>query len=83
MTFVLLGKGQVLECNNPRLPYIPIRPGVVPEGSIWGGSPMAVPWVVSGNETCGSNIVYDLLDGCGWVHGVIRGPVDHRPSIPI
>ena len=29
---------------------MPIRPGVVPEGSVWGGSPMAVPrsvWVIS------------------------------------
>ena len=24
------------------------RPGVVEQGSVWGGSPMAVPWVVSG-----------------------------------
>ena len=27
---------------------LPIRPGVVDWGSFWGGSPMAVPWVVSG-----------------------------------
>ena len=47
------------------LVYLPIRPGVVPEGSLWGGSPMAVPCVVSGYYI--KNKTFQRTGQWGWL----------------